>query len=224
MTFDEQLAALASRYAAQGYAVTTRPGPDDLPDFARAFVVQLCCRRGAGGVLVAAFPDHGTFAADPRVAGYAEAVAAQPGWRFDLAILGPEPPRTDPSVGDAHDLPADQIDGAASAAERAAELGFAREVLVAAWGVMEAAARLRLRGRGEPVRWNTPWPELAGDLLTEDAISYDEFDRLNGLRQTRNRIAHGFADTNVNAGTVHFLADLARRLRAEAGSGMAITA
>ena len=112
MTFEEQLASLAGRYAAQGYMVTAHPGPDDLPEFVRAFVVQLCCRRGGGGVLVAAFADRSSLARDLKVAEYAEATDSQAGWRFDLALLGPEVPPPDPVVGDAHDLPADQIESA----------------------------------------------------------------------------------------------------------------
>ena len=215
MTFDEQLAALAGRYAAQGYAVTVRPGPDDLPDFARGFVVQLCCRRGDGGVLVGAFADRSALAADPKVSEYAGAIAAEVGWRFDLALLEPELSPPDPSVGVAVKLPADQIEPAVAAAERAADLGFAREVFVAAWGAMEAAARLRLRGAGDPVRWNTPWPDLAGDLLDVSAISYDEYDRLGDLSQVRHRIGHGLGRADVDAATVHYAGDLARRLRSD---------
>jgi hypothetical protein len=224
LTFDDLLAQLADRYREQGYTVKTGPGPDDLPDFARAFAVQLCCRRGRGGVLVAAFPDRAALASDPLVSHYAEATQAEADWRFDLAILGPVVPVPDPKVGDAHDLSADQIEATAAAAERAADLGFAREALVSAWGAMEAAARLRLRGAGEPVRWNTPWPELAGDLVTEGAISYDDYDRLGELSQVRTRIGHGLGRADVDAATVHYVGDLARRLRDESQRPAAVTA
>ena len=223
MTFDDLLAELADRYRAQGYAVMTRPGPDDLPDFARAFAVQLCCRRGPGGVLVAAFPDRQAMASDPLVSHYAEATQAEPDWRFDLAILGPVVPVPDPAVGDAHDLSADQIESAVVAAERAADLGFAREGLVAAWGLLEAAARMRLRFNGEPVKWSTPWREMASGLLSGDALLYPEFDRLNALYQTRNRIAHGFADADVDAEAVHFVGDVTRRLGSDAAAALTLS-
>ena len=218
MTFDVALAQLAGRYRAQGYVVTIEPGPDDLPDFARGFDVKLCCRRDGGGVLVAAFADQAALAADPRVSMYAETTSAQPAWRFDLAILGPLVPRPDPNLGDVRDLSADQIRGAVATAERAADLGFAREVFVTSWGTLEAAARLRLHQMPVAGRAPTPWRELASGLLSDAAISYDEFDRLNVLFRTRNRLAHGFADADVDEQAVRFVSKLTRRLRDESAA------
>ena len=204
--------------------MVAHPGPDDLPDFARAFDVQLCCRRGEQGVLVAAFGHRGGLAADPRVSRYAEVTGVQPGWRLDLAILGTEPPRPDPAVGNAHDLSADQIEVSATKAEDAATNGFTQEGLVVAWGTLEAAARLHMRAQGEPVKWSKPWRELASALYANDVISPNEFDRLLDVYQTRNRVAHGLAEATVDSDDVHFVARLARRISRNSELRVPVTA
>jgi hypothetical protein len=39
MNIEQRLNHVADRYRAQGYKVVVRPGPDDLPDFAKDFKV-----------------------------------------------------------------------------------------------------------------------------------------------------------------------------------------
>ena len=51
MTFDEKVKHLADAYHAQGYTVTISPTPDDLPDFAKDFKVDLVGKRADGGVI-----------------------------------------------------------------------------------------------------------------------------------------------------------------------------
>src|SRR5437763_15778492 len=87
MNFDQQLNSVADSYKAQGYQVVVRPGPGDLPDFAKDFKVELVGRRGSEGVLVAVKPTRDDVAADPELPLYAEIIGMWYRWSFDLAIL-----------------------------------------------------------------------------------------------------------------------------------------
>src|SRR5262249_13924890 len=92
MDFERELKRVASVYTDQGYQVVIHPRPEDLPPFARDFTVEIVGRRGAEGVLVAVKKDRAEMAADTDLPRYAEVIAAQPGWRFDFAILEGESP------------------------------------------------------------------------------------------------------------------------------------
>jgi len=75
---------------ALGYKVVVRPGADDLPAFAKDFKVEIVARRDDGSVLASAKKSQSDLEADREVARYAEIIEKQPGWRFDLMVLGSE--------------------------------------------------------------------------------------------------------------------------------------
>ena len=54
MNSEQRLNHVADRYRAQGYRVVVRPGPDDLPPFAKDFKVEILATRADGNVLVSA--------------------------------------------------------------------------------------------------------------------------------------------------------------------------
>src|SRR6476660_1437036 len=89
----QELKRVADVYRGQGYDVTVRPSPDQLPPFAKDFKVEIVGRRGAEGVLVAVKKDRDEVAADGNMQRYAEITGTQPGWRFDFAILEAENPK-----------------------------------------------------------------------------------------------------------------------------------
>ena len=45
MNIKQRLDQLAESYQAQGYMVVIKPGPEDLPEFARDFHVEIMARR-----------------------------------------------------------------------------------------------------------------------------------------------------------------------------------
>src|SRR5437588_10694449 len=92
MDFEQELRRVAGVYAGQGYQVVVRPGPDDLPPFAKDFKLELVGKRGVEGVLVAVKKNREELADDANLPRYAEITSGQPGWRVDFAILGAEEP------------------------------------------------------------------------------------------------------------------------------------
>ena len=51
MDIEQQLKKVADRYREQGYQVVLRPGPEDLPPFAKDFKVEIVATRADGGVV-----------------------------------------------------------------------------------------------------------------------------------------------------------------------------
>ena len=88
MDLAQELNRLADIYRGHGYEVTVRPGPDQLPPFAKDFRVEIVGRRGDGGVLVAVKKNRDEMAADRHMQSYAEIIGNQrggvsiwPSWR-----------------------------------------------------------------------------------------------------------------------------------------------
>lgn len=209
-----ELDRVADDYRAQGYVVTVRPGADQLPAFARDFSVELVGRRGPDGVLVAVRKNREAVAADADMPRFAEATAAESGWRFDLVVLEAEAPRAH-----ARELREPSSADIARVLGRAAELSgrdYSDLAIVAAWSALEAAMRMRLRALGQPAGWGSAPRQMARELYSAGAIVRDELDLIESTAQLRNAIVHGFAPEPGPSAepevTPRRLGDLARRL------------
>ncbi|MGL6096957.1 MAG: hypothetical protein ACRC7O_14330 [Fimbriiglobus sp.] len=216
MTTDQNLERLADTYRGRGYDVVVRPRPDQLPPFAADFVVEIAARRGpADGVLVAVRKDRDEVAADGEMQRYAEVTGAHPGWRFDLAVIGSEPPpqRYEP----VHELSDGEIVRAIEQSEELSRMGFERPAVVAAWAALEAAMRMRLRSFGQDADWGANLREMVRELYSAGVLSPDEFRRVVAATRLRNQLVHGFAPTPNGAGEITsvmipLLCSIARRL------------
>jgi hypothetical protein len=214
MDFEQELMRLAGSYTAQGYQIIIRPGPDDLPSFAKDFKVEIVGKRATEGVLVAVKRNRDEFAADANLPRYAEVTAAQPGWRFDFAILEAEAPGARDLRG-AQELSGEDIDRTLADAEKMIHADFTRAAVLTAWAGLEAAMRMRLRAAGEDAGWGTTPRGMLNELYSSGVFAEQEFRELERLYQLRNRIVHGFAAPASEAGVVQFLNQTARRLLAE---------
>jgi uncharacterized protein YutE (UPF0331/DUF86 family) len=215
MIFEQGLKRVADGYIGQGYRVTVHPQPTDLPGFARDFKLEICATRGREGVLVAVRTNRIVFAADPELSRYAEVIGTQAHWRFDFVILEAEPPGTSSLGKDARELSDEEIETSLADAERANDMGLTRAAIVTAWAALEASMRMMLRASDAPAGWGTSSKSMTNKLYSNGMISSDEFVRLETLAQLRNQIVHGFGTSALDGQTVKFIADLARRLRAE---------
>jgi REase_AHJR-like len=72
MTIEERLNHVANRYRSLGYKVATRPGPDELPAFAKDFKVEIVATGDKGNVLAVAKASPSELQADQEVARYSE--------------------------------------------------------------------------------------------------------------------------------------------------------
>lgn len=217
MDIDRELSRLADSYAGQGYRVVVRPTPADLPPFAQGFRVEIVGRRGSGGVLVSVKRNRDDLVADPDVQRYAERTAAEPGWRFDLAVLEGENPAERDFRG-AREPSETEIERSLTEAEELSRSGFPGPAVVTAWAALEAAMRVRVRASGEPAGWGAKLREMMNELYSSGALTGPELRRLESLTRTRNQLVHGFTPHTPDQGAIAFLSELARRFLHEAQS------
>ncbi len=210
-----ELNRLADRYRARGYGVVVHPTPDQLPEFARGFQVELLGQRAGEGVLVAVRKNRSELAGDPAVADYARVTAGIPGWRFDLAVLEAE--SEDVREGkDAQDLSDADIVRSLDQAGELTELGYPQAAILAAWAALESTMRIRLRATGGQAGWGSPPRQVLRELYSAGALTPDEFRLAEQASKLRNYFAHGFANDGTDASslglTVKALSDITRRL------------
>lgn len=210
MNFEDQLKTVAEEYRVQGYGVVVQPGPDDLPDFAKDFVVEVLATRPDGNVLAAVKKNSSQFYADSNLPKYAAVIDKTPGWRFDLVVLGKDklPPA---DLRDAKEPSEEDIRRQLDDAERMFEAGFAPPAVVAAWAALESAMRRRLRAEGEEADWGTSPQTLLNELYSSGVLLHGDFRELQGFFQLRSLVVHGFSPPLIENNTLHFLAETARR-------------
>lgn len=211
MDIEQRLNNVADRYRAQGYTVIIRPGPDDLPDFAKDFKVEIVARRDNGGVLASAKNTLLDLQADSNLAKYAEITETQPGWRFDLIVLMSDA-QPMPDNREAKEPSEEDIHHALGDVERMVQAGFGQQGLIAAWAILESAMRRRLRAEGEEAGWGTSPRTMLNELYSAGVLQRSAFRRLEELFQTRSAIVHGFTMPTIESNAVQFLVETARRL------------
>ena len=212
MDFEQELKRVADTYTRQGYQVTTRPDPPDLPAFARDFKVEIVGKRGTEGVLVAVKRDRDEAASDSNLTRYAETTGLQKGWRFDFAVLESEKPSSH-EIDGANDFSEEDIRKSFVDASEMVHAGYLRPAVITAWAGLEAAMRSRLRAAGERAGWGAAPRGMLNELYSNGFITVDEFRKLENLFRVRNQIVHGFASPLASdGGAVQFLRDVGHRL------------
>jgi hypothetical protein len=212
MDFELRLANLADRYRSQGYQVVVRPEPKDLPDFAKTFNVEIVARRDDASALVSAKKSPNELESAPNIADYAEATGEQPGWRFDVVVLGPNDETMMPDQHDAQEPSEEEFRQQFETVERLLDAKVNQQALVGAWSVLEAAMRRRLQAEGEEVGWGSSPRTMMNELLSAGALPNSVFRNLERLFQARSAIVHGFTMPSIESSAVRLILDVARRL------------
>jgi len=213
MNFEQELERLGHLYTDRGFQVTLRPKPEELPVFARDFKVEIMGKRPDQGVLVSVKKNRTEAAADSNMPRYAEITGAQPGWRYDFAVLEGDDP-TGPRRAEAREFSEEDIDRAMEEAEQMVRAGLIRPAMITAWAGLEAAMRTRLRAPGESTEGSTPRVML-NELYSSGILSVSEFHQLGLAFQLRNEIIHGFSSPAPDPHLVESLSEITRRLVAE---------
>jgi hypothetical protein len=222
MNTEERLNHVADRYRSQGFDVVVRPGPEVLPPFAKDFKVEILATSEKGNVLASAKASPAALEADPNVPRYAEVTEKQPGWRFDVLVLGPDqqavpvkvPPKDLDEVAIREHL--DFVEQMLRSDAGRYRNSVANMAFVSAWAGLEAAMRRRLEAEGEDAGWGTAPRTMLNELYSSGAISTGVFRELEGMFTLRNAIVHGFsAPVVVDDDLVLKLVAVARRLLAE---------
>lgn len=214
MNIEQELERLAQEYRSEGYAVVTHPDADHLPGFAAGFGVDMLATRGEERVLIQAKKDRADLKQDPRVPRLAEVTNQQPGWRYDVVVLGQDNPlrRISPMSGEPT---VEQIGQMLGEAEKILLAASPRAAFVLAWAGLEAAMRRTAQRSGLDGRIGTQPTVLIRELYASGPISHDDFRRLEEARRLRAEIIHGLSPSGVDAAAVQSVIDMARRLLAE---------
>jgi REase_AHJR-like len=211
MDFEQRLNQVADRYRAQGYKVVVQPGPDDLPNFAKDFKVEFIAKRDDGCVLVSAKKSLSDLEADRELPRYAESTEKEPGWRFDLILLGSDS-QPMPEQREAKEPSEEDIRRALEDVQRMLQAGFVQQALIAAWAVLETAMRRRLQANGEQAGWGSSPRTLLNELYSGGVLEGRVFRDLEGLFQARSAFVHGFTTPVIEISSVQFLVETARML------------
>ena len=209
---ERQLASIvADEYRNKGYEVT----PEASVHFMPGFRADLVARKG-DEVRVVEVKTRASLKHSPQIVNLAEAVKSQPGWHFDLILVG------DGEKVELPDAPVAPLDAAAIArrltvAETALAGAAPESALVIAWSALEGVLRGRLTADAiVPERTIAP-ADVFKQAVFHWVITGDDYANWNDLRPQRNAIAHGFSVKVSPATAASLIADV-RRIAASAAN------
>jgi hypothetical protein len=213
MNFETELERIAEQYRSEGYEVVVRPQKSQLPPFAEGWNVELLAANGDRKVLVQVKRNQDDLKRDPDAPRMAEVTAAQPGWRYDLFVLGEGRPREQIAEGAVEPAP-ERILQSLDEVERAcARAGQVAPSFLVGWASLEAAMRRAARAAGIPLKSDTTEFLLLA-LYSNGLVEREEFDALKDHLRTRNAILHGLEVPGIDTGAVLAVAGAARKLLA----------
>jgi hypothetical protein len=210
MNFEQELERVAQLYHSEGYAVTLHPASDHLPSFAAGFRVDILATRTDGNVFVGVVRDRSELEAHPDISRQANVTNRQPGWRYDLEVVGKDDPLRR-LTRDAREPSDQEIDESLGEAERLAQAGYLRAALVLAWAAVEASMR-RVADDGKRSTLRTTPRELLGTLYGNGFLSRPDFDNLNAAFRLRSEIVHGLVPPSIDLALIDGTVRVARRL------------
>jgi REase_AHJR-like len=214
MEFEIELSRFVQKYLEEGYAVIIHPDQNQLPAFARDFAVDAMLTGDKESVLVQIKWNRTDLQADSRVPRQAEITNAQPGWRYDLILLGqPNPIRR--TAGMAGEPTKEQIEQMIGEAEMVLKSGSPRAGFVLGWAGLEAALRRYAQQSGLDGRIGQQPTVLVREVYGVGGISPDDFQRLEAARQLRTEVVHGLAPSPIEPATVQVVINAAKKLLAD---------
>ena len=200
------LQATAEQYRREGYDVEIEPRLDFLPGLRPDLVAR---KDGENRVIEV---KSRSALASRSASDIARIVRAQPGWSFDLVLVG-EPERVDSPDGSLP-LDRDSVARRADEAEQALAAGHIAAALLLAWAAWEAAVRVLIDAEEPGSVAATGLGEVRDQARFRGFVSSDEYDRLKEMRRFRNAIAHGFSVSAFSEELVRELIAMARTIAA----------
>lgn len=209
MNIEEELQRVAESYRAEGYRVTVRPQPAQLPPFAADLGADILASKDDQNILVQVKGRREDLATMPDLAKRADLVNSQQGWRFDLVVLEPENP-LERVIHKAAEPTSEQIKQLLDRAAKSGEAGLWDVACVYAWAALEAAMR-QVRSDAELYGRTAP-NELLTTLYSNGFLSRGEFDRLREAFRVRTQLVHGFIPQAIEPALVTDVIAVARKL------------
>ena len=188
----EKVDTLVGEYRSKGYTVHVRPSGNDLPPFLREFEPQIVATSPAGNVVI-------QVTSPPRFDGeetqrLAEAIERNPGWRFDIAFVGPpvapDVPAQEELLGD------EQVTRMLENAEILSKEGHVEAAGLIAYSALETILR-RLAQSEAPQIERQSSARVLKELYSLGKIHPDTFEKLLPLMEFRNALTHGFQPRNA---------------------------
>jgi hypothetical protein len=199
---------LRETYEQKGYEFFVEPSGDLLPPFLHGYRPDaIALKAGEGVVIEVKFGNHPQ--RDRRLESLAVLLEGQTGWR--LKIYGEQPrPEDDLSISAPTSA---EIDEWIAESERLTDTGHTRAAFLLAWSILEAIARARTSGDGQPLLRPVSPEGVVQSLEMNGDIDSQTGQSLRQLLHLRNRIAHGDLAVALDQGSVdsliHALRDLA---------------
>ena len=195
----------AAEYRRKGYDVTE----GELLDFLPGFRADLVIRKGDEARVIEV-KSRASLAATPRITELARVIESQPGWSFELLLVG-EPEKLDaPAKSKAFQR--ENILLRIEDAEKLLSLGHSDAALVLAWSACEAAARLAVTEQGVLDAGITSSEFVFDQAAYLGITSRTEYNRLRDVQKYRNAIVHGFSHDGFGDNLVAELTDTAQEI------------
>ncbi len=195
---------LAREYRDRGYQVLVEPESGQLPELLSGFRPDLVARKADDLVVVEVKARESL--PDQRLQELAEVVRGQPGWRFELVLLKPEPGPPGTRAWNAEDV-ADSL----RQAEAILNSGFPDAALLLAWSAVEATLRLLAEKERLPLERDDA-VYLLRLLVTRAVITREEYGRLWDVLELRNAVAHGLRPPQLEVTKIREFCQLAADL------------
>jgi hypothetical protein len=212
---DQKIREIAEDYRARGYNVTIDPPPQQLPKFLKGLQPDIVASTPQDNVVIEVKTRYAIRGSD-SVRRMADAVAGEKGWRFELVLL------SDDEMGPnrfGEPLSLDTSRDYLASAKQILEGGNIVASFITAWIATEAV--LRVIAKHNALKTQTLSPTvLLKELVFAGAISREQYQMLDQKQSLRNRIVHGFQQTDISRTEVEELITIASNLLIEARRAM----
>lgn len=205
----ERLLKLAEEYRERGYEVSFHPNLEDLPDFLKSYRPDMIVRLGEESVVIAVKSRSSLNSSSTQyLRNLAQAVAENPGWRFELVMTNPEDAVYFPKAEGS--LQEDEIESGLQVARQLLSQHIESAMLYS-WSLVEATLRIVAEKEELSLQTlNTPY--LVKTMATEGIISQSQHKLLMNALSLRNAIAHGFKTTQITKDSVSELIEITDEL------------
>ncbi|HXU36142.1 MAG TPA: hypothetical protein VN937_07230 [Blastocatellia bacterium] len=203
ITEDVRLYDIAEEYKNRGYKVTVSPPAKKLPKFLSRFRPDLVAEGAHESVVVEVQSPSRKRGSDYWTA-LSDVLQKHPGWRLDLVLNGASerPPKTIDEQ-----LVRTRLDEGRSLAEQ----GMLAASLLITWSAIEAAMRLAC-SRNDVELPDLRTATVITRLYTDGVIEREEYDFLVKSMRVRDKVAHGFEQRGIRAGSLRRLERISLRL------------
>ena len=206
----DKISSLASEYRRNGYDVTIDPPARELPPFLASSTPDIVARSSHGNVVVEVKSAR-DFDAD-EIKRLADAVEANPGWKFEVVLanppIAPDVPSREELAGPA------QIERLLQDAELLAAQGQHDAVSMLAWSALEAILRRHARAVAPEVERQSS-ARVLKHFYALGFVKDGIYERLSDLMHYRNAVAHGFSPSQTRPDLAAVVADI-RHLKSAA--------